>query len=170
MPRKSNHRNEYRCCIEMNQNGKYCVRIRAQFHGANGCFPSIFWRRRSIAPSASWSRRSNSCSGTRTACGSGAWTAATTPTYPRRCCAKSGLRLDRRAEFPRRTERLVVAPGAAGAGVPAGADAARPGGIGRNRRASRIGREADGAPARAADSAARRVSSSRTMISPEPIN
>src|SRR5258707_15167773 len=31
MPVKANHRNEYQCTIEVNQNGKYCVRVRAVF-------------------------------------------------------------------------------------------------------------------------------------------
>ncbi len=36
MPKKASQRwNEYDCCIGMNQNGKYCVRIQARFkrHG-----------------------------------------------------------------------------------------------------------------------------------------
>ena len=35
-------RNEYRCCIEINQNGKYSVRVQARF-GRNGwCLPVFF--------------------------------------------------------------------------------------------------------------------------------
>lgn len=35
-------RNEYRCCIEVNQNGKYSVRIQARFGGKGWSLPVFF--------------------------------------------------------------------------------------------------------------------------------
>ena len=35
-------RNEYRCCIEINQNGKYSVRIQAKFGRKDWCLPVFF--------------------------------------------------------------------------------------------------------------------------------
>jgi hypothetical protein len=35
-------RNEYRCCIEINQNGKYSVRIRVRFGGKEWSLPVFF--------------------------------------------------------------------------------------------------------------------------------
>jgi hypothetical protein len=42
MPGKTNHRNEYQCTIEVNQNGKYCVRIRAVFARKSWVLPVYF--------------------------------------------------------------------------------------------------------------------------------
>lgn len=35
-------KNEYRCCIEINQNGKYSVRIQARFGAKGWCLPVFF--------------------------------------------------------------------------------------------------------------------------------
>lgn len=35
-------RNEYRCCIEVNQNGKYAVRVQAKFGGKDWSLPVFF--------------------------------------------------------------------------------------------------------------------------------
>ena len=42
MQTKTNHRNEYQCSIEVNQNGKYCVRIRALFARKDWILPVYF--------------------------------------------------------------------------------------------------------------------------------
>src|ERR1700691_374695 len=42
MQGKSNHRNEYQCSIEVNQNGKYCVRVRALFGRKAWTLPVYF--------------------------------------------------------------------------------------------------------------------------------
>ncbi len=42
MPVKVNHRNEYQCTIEVNQNGKYCVRVRAVFTRKAWTLPVYF--------------------------------------------------------------------------------------------------------------------------------
>src|SRR6266566_6762670 len=42
MPVKANHRNEYQCTIEVNQNGKYCVRVRAVFTRKAWTLPVYF--------------------------------------------------------------------------------------------------------------------------------
>lgn len=42
MPVKMNDRNEYHCTIEVNQNGKYCVRVRAMFARKGWVLPVYF--------------------------------------------------------------------------------------------------------------------------------
>src|ERR1039457_5957215 len=42
MPAKANHHNKYQCTIEVNQNGKYCVRVRAMF-ARKGWVLSVFF-------------------------------------------------------------------------------------------------------------------------------
>src|ERR1700721_2890743 len=42
MQGKTNHRNEYQCTIEVNQNGKYCVRVRASFARKAWVLPVYF--------------------------------------------------------------------------------------------------------------------------------
>jgi hypothetical protein len=42
MPGKMNHRNEYQCTIEVNQTGKYCVRVRAIFARKAWVLPVYF--------------------------------------------------------------------------------------------------------------------------------
>ena len=42
MQGKTNHRNEYQCTIEVNQNGKYCVRVRAVFARKAWVLPVYF--------------------------------------------------------------------------------------------------------------------------------
>jgi hypothetical protein len=42
MPLKENQRNEYQCTIEVNQNGKYCVRVRAAFTRKDWTLPVFF--------------------------------------------------------------------------------------------------------------------------------
>src|SRR3984885_5199262 len=42
MQGKTNPRNEYQCTIEVNQNGKYCVRVRAMFARKSWVLPVYF--------------------------------------------------------------------------------------------------------------------------------
>jgi len=42
MQGKMNHRNEYQCTIEVNQTGKYCVRVRASFARKAWVLPVYF--------------------------------------------------------------------------------------------------------------------------------
>src|ERR1700683_574336 len=42
MQGKTNHRNEYQCTMEVNQTGKYCVRVRASFARKGWVLPVYF--------------------------------------------------------------------------------------------------------------------------------
>jgi hypothetical protein len=42
MPAKANHHNKYQCTIEVNQNVKYCVRVRAMFARKGWVLPVYF--------------------------------------------------------------------------------------------------------------------------------
>ena len=41
-PKNPSRRNEYRCVIELNQNGKYCVRVRIHYGRHNWLLPVYF--------------------------------------------------------------------------------------------------------------------------------
>lgn len=108
--RKSNHRNEYRCCIEMNQNDKYCVRIHANFTRRGWVLPVYFLAStfnralRKLEEALQFLQKEEDR----------LWfwgvDRSDDPNVSAEMLRESGLNLDRRAEFPRRTERVVVAP------------------------------------------------------------
>jgi hypothetical protein len=110
MPRKSNHRNEYSCCIEMNQNGKYCVRIHAKFARRGWVLPVYFLVSkldravRKLEQALQFLQREEDR----------LWfwgvDRSDDPNVSAEMLSELGLHLDRRAEFPRRNERLVVPP------------------------------------------------------------
>jgi hypothetical protein len=113
MPRatkKSNHRNQYSCCIEMNQNGKYCVRISARFVRRGWVLPvyflvSTFDRAvRKLEQSLQFLQHEEDR----------LWfwgvDRSNDPQVSEEMLREAGLHLDRRAEFPRHSERVIVAP------------------------------------------------------------
>ena len=110
MPRKSNHRNEYQCCIEMNRNGKYCVRIRANFARRGWVLPVYFLAStlqravRKLEQALQYLQREEDR----------LWfwgvDRSDDPNVSAEMLRELGLCPDRRAEFPRRTEKLTVAP------------------------------------------------------------
>jgi hypothetical protein len=110
MPKKANHHNEYRCGIELNQNGKYCVRIRAHFARHGWVLPVYFLASsfqgsvRKLEQTLQFLQREEDHLWF--------WGVDRTddPNVSAEMLRESGLRLDRRAEFPQRTERLVVPP------------------------------------------------------------
>jgi hypothetical protein len=111
MPRKANpRRNEYSCCVEMNQNGKYCVRIHARFKRHDWVLPVYFLAstlRHAIHKLEQTVRflQQNE---------DRLWfwgvDRSDDPNVSAEMLQDAGLHLDRRAEFPRRNERLAVAP------------------------------------------------------------
>jgi hypothetical protein len=109
-PKKSNHRNEYRCCIELNQNGKYCVRISAHFARRGWELPVYFLVSKfdraflKLEQALQFLQREEDR----------LWfwgvDRSDDPNVAAEMLRESGLQLDRRAEFPRRNERLMVSP------------------------------------------------------------
>jgi hypothetical protein len=111
MPRKmTQDRNEYCCCIESNQNGKYCVRIHVYFARHEWVLPVYFLAStfdravRKLEQTLQFLQREEDRLWF--------WGVERTddPNVSAEMLRESGLRLDRRTEFPRRTERLVVPP------------------------------------------------------------
>src|ERR1019366_5114399 len=103
MPFKNNHRNEYKCSIEVNHNGKYCVRVRATYARKGWVLPVYFLASsfdgamREQAETLQflqqkeerllfWGRCRPYC-----------------PHISGELVMEAGLRLDRRVEFPRRS-------------------------------------------------------------------
>ncbi len=112
VPRKTTQdRNEYCCCIESNQNGKYCVRIHVHFARHEWVLPVYFLAStfdravRKLEQTLQFLQREEDHL---VVLGRGAH--RSDPNVSAEMLRESGLRLDRRAEFPRRTERLVVPP------------------------------------------------------------
>ena len=101
-------KNEYRCAIEINQNGKYNVRIRALF-GRNGWRLSVYFLTSSfdaamkkLASSLQFLQRQEES----------LWfwgvERSDDPKLAGDLLEESGLRLDRRTEFPQRTAAVGV--------------------------------------------------------------
>jgi hypothetical protein len=111
MAKKTNEiRNEYSCCIEMNQNGKYCVRIRVQFKRHDWVLPVYFLAStfdrsiRKLEQMLQFLQRNEDR----------LWfwgvDRSDDPNFSGEMLREAGLRIDRRGEFPRRNESVAVAP------------------------------------------------------------
>jgi len=109
MPLKAT-RNEYQCTIELNQNGKYCVRVRATFARKNWVLPVYF-----LASSFDRAMRKLEASlqflqqkeerlrfwGVEY---------SDDPNFSEELVREAGLFLDRRVEFPRRSSNVALSP------------------------------------------------------------
>lgn len=110
MHTKMNHRNEYQCSIEVNQNGKYCVRVRALYARKTWVLPVYFLAStfdramRKLEETLQFLQRKEErlwfwgveCSDD--------------PNFSGELVSEAGLRLDRRAEFPRRSAQVALSP------------------------------------------------------------
>ena len=104
-------RNEYRCAIEMNQNGKYCVRIRATFARHSWALSVYFLASsfdramKKLEQSLQLLQRQEER----------LWfwgvDRSDDPNLSGEMLREAGLHLDRRAEFPRKAASLSVPPG-----------------------------------------------------------
>lgn len=106
----SMNRNEYQCAIEVNQNGKYCVRMRVTYGRTGWDLPLFFMAStfdramKKLEQSLQYlQRREDSL---------WFWGAdrSDDPNLATELLSEVGLKLDRRAEFPRRSANVVVAP------------------------------------------------------------
>jgi hypothetical protein len=108
MPVKTNHRNEYQCTIEVNQNGKYCVRVRAVFARKDWVLPVYFLASsfdramRKLEQSLQFLQQQEERLRF--------WGVehSDDPNLSGELIQEAGLRLDRRAEFPRRSANVVL--------------------------------------------------------------
>ena len=111
MPHKTSpNRNQYRCSIEVNQNGKYCVRLRASYGRSAWTLPVYFL-------ASSFDRAIKKVEQTlqflqRDEERLWFWGVDRTddPNFTGELLADAGLKLDRRAEFPRKSAQVVVSP------------------------------------------------------------
>jgi hypothetical protein len=103
-------RNEYRCAIEMNQNGKYCVRIRASY-ARHSWVLSVYFLASSfdramkkLEQSLQFLQRQEDR----------LWfwgvDRSDDPNLSGEMLSEAGLQLDRRAEFPRKAASLSLPP------------------------------------------------------------
>ena len=110
MPAKANHRNEYQCTIEVNQNGKYCVRVRAVFARKSWVLPVFFLTSsfdhamKKLEETLQFLQQKEER----------LWfwgiEHSDDPAFPGELVQEAGLRLDRRTEFPRRSSSVVLTP------------------------------------------------------------
>ena len=105
------NRNEYRCAVELNQTGKYSVRIRAAFARRNWVLPAYFL-------ASSFDRAMKKLEGAlqflqRHEERLWFWTVdrSDDPSLAGELLKEINLQLDRRKEFPRKAASLLVAPG-----------------------------------------------------------
>lgn len=106
----SPNRNEYRCVIDVNQNGKYCVRLRAGF-GRHDWVLKVYFLASSfdraikkLEQALQFLQRHEDK----------LWfwgvDRSDDPNLTAELLSEAGLRLDRRAEFPRRAATVVLPP------------------------------------------------------------
>jgi hypothetical protein len=106
----SGRHNEYRCCVELNQNGKYCVRVRVHFARHSWELPVYFLAStfdravRRLEEALQFLQREEDR----------LWfwgvDRSDDPNVSADMLRESGLNLDRRADFPRKAERLALPP------------------------------------------------------------
>ncbi len=106
----SQYRNEYCCSIEVNQNGKYCVRIRATFARHSWVLPVYFLASsfdramKKLQQSLQFLQRQEDR----------LWfwgvERSDDPNLAAEMLREVGLRLDRRSEFPRKAASVSLAP------------------------------------------------------------
>jgi hypothetical protein len=110
MQGKSNHRNEYQCSIEVNQNGKYCVRVRALFARKAWTLPVFFLSStfdhamRKLEEALQFLQRKEERLRF--------WGVERSddPNFSEELVREAGLRLDRRAEFPVWSSNVALSP------------------------------------------------------------
>jgi hypothetical protein len=108
--RASGRQNEYRCCVELNQNGKYCVRVRVRFVRHNWELPVYFLAStfdravRRLEQVLQFLQREEER----------LWfwgvDRSDDPNVSADMLREAGLNLDRRGDFSRRAERLLLSP------------------------------------------------------------
>jgi hypothetical protein len=108
--RRGRSRNKYRCCIELNQNCKYCVRIRVRFTRHAWVLPVYFL-------ASTFDRALQKLEQTLQFLQSQEdrlwfWGVdrSDDPNVSAEMLREAGLGLDRRLDFPRDTESVAVAP------------------------------------------------------------
>lgn len=106
----SSRRNEYRCSLEVNQNGKYCIRLRARFGRRDWVLPVYFLASSfdrailKLEQTLQFLQRQEER----------LWfwgeDRSDDPNFTAEMLTEAGLKLDRRSEFPRKAAQVVISP------------------------------------------------------------
>jgi hypothetical protein len=110
MPSKTNHRNEYQCTIEVNKNGKYCVRVRAQFSRKGWTLPVYFLTSTFDSAMKKLEQTLQFLQQKEDRLWFWGVERSDDPNFSGELVEKAGLCLDRRAEFPRRSANVALLP------------------------------------------------------------
>src|ERR1019366_10375376 len=110
MPAKANHRNEYQCTIEVNQNGKYCVRVRAMFTRKAWTLPVYFLASTFDRSMTKLEQSLQFLQHQEEKLWFWGVERSDDPNFSAELLQEAGLRLDRRAEFPRRSANVMLSP------------------------------------------------------------
>jgi hypothetical protein len=110
MPVKTTHHNEYQCTIEVNQNGKYCVRIRAMFTRKGWTLPVYFLASTFDRSMTKLEQALQFLQQQEERLWFWGVERSDDPNFSAELVQEAGLRLDRRAEFPRRSANVMLSP------------------------------------------------------------
>ena len=110
MPTKTNHRNEYQCTIELNQNGKYCVRVRAVFTRKAWTLPVYFLASTFDGAMTKLEQSLQFLQQQEERLWFWGVERSDDPNFSAELVQEAGLRMDRRLEFPRRSSNVVLSP------------------------------------------------------------
>jgi hypothetical protein len=110
MQAKMNHRNEYQCSIEVNQNGKYCVRIRAIFARKAWILPVYFLASSFDRAMGKLEEVLQFLQEKEERLWFWGVEYSDDPKFSEGLVREAGLRLDRRAEFPSRSANVALSP------------------------------------------------------------
>ena len=110
MPAKANQRNEYQCTIEVNQNGKYCVRVRAVFTRKAWTLPVYFLASTFDGAMTKLEKTLQFLQQQEEKLWFWGVERSDDPKFSGELVQEAGLRMDRRVEFPRRSSNVVLSP------------------------------------------------------------
>jgi hypothetical protein len=109
MTAKAN-RNEYQCTIEVNQNGKYCVRVRATFTRKAWTLPVLFLASSFDGAMTKLEKTLQYLQQQEERLWFWGVDHTDDPNLSDELVREAGLGLDRRIEFPRRSANVVLSP------------------------------------------------------------
>ena len=110
MPTRANRRNEYQCTIEVNQNGKYCVRVRAMFTRKGWTLPVYFLASTYDRSMTKLEQTLQFLQQQEERLWFWGVERSDDPNFAAELVQEAGLRLDRRAEFPRKSANVMLSP------------------------------------------------------------
>ena len=106
----TNPRNEYHCTIEVNQNGKYCVRVRAMFTRKGWTLPVYFLASTFEGSMAKLEQTLQFLQQQEDRLWFWCVERSDDPNFSAELVQEAGLGLDRRSEFPRRSSNVMLPP------------------------------------------------------------